>query len=331
MSTKVCTAVLWIFISALAWSHGTSASQSKASSPAQRVAEGICQIKGPMTPEAFHTFVGCTARTLETVIWPENILPGIKFAGVPMAPNGVVTLHFPNDCSMVPVYQLQDRKIIFPYQLQYYSLYNQQAILAYLMGMPFVKTPEALNAFLETKLRPHLVAARNRCPTSAMAKSGRVEPLPPSVFAAQLSMNDRQELVTIAQQNQLIRRLEAFTANASVFFTLIHEYAHATLHNDGRPNSLAMEMEADAYAARVMEANKLPIVLSVGLFDLLHGSAAQGNAKDMACRMRRLMNQSAVSPKSANGFAEEFGVAVAQRLEDLRIFYRGYYGQRCKP
>ncbi len=239
------------------------------SAASETLPEGICRVDGPMSEAAFHEFVDCTSRTLRNIIWPENIIPGIRMAGVRILANDAVALSFPKDCSFKPSYKPGTNKLVFPYPLQYYSLYNQQAILAYLMGMPFASTPEALQTFLEKELRPHLVASRIRCPGSQLQRTGKVVPFPPSIMSRRISQAEQEELIRIAKENTLIRKLEAYIAFSSTFFTLIHEYGHAALHDNNNENSLTLEVEADNYAATVMEANNLPVIISLGLFDLL--------------------------------------------------------------
>ena len=296
--------------------------KSIASEPAP---EGICHVDGPMSETAFHEFVDCTSRTLRDIIWPKNIIPGIRIAGVQMLANDAVALLFPKDCSFKPSYKPGTNKLVFSYPLQYYSLYNQQAILAYLMGMPFAPTPEALQTFLEKELRPHLVASRTRCPGSQLQRTGKVVPFPPSIMSRKISRAEQEELIRIAKYNMLIRKLEAYIAFSSTFFTLIHEYGHAVLHNNDRENSLAFEVEADNYAATVMEANDLPVIISLGLFDLLHGAAHSSHSKGLACRLRQL-SQGHPIPTS---FKQEFGEQISMRLSDLRNFYITFYNHRC--
>lgn len=291
----------------------------------EKLPEGICKVKGPMSEDDLHKFVACISNTLRDIVWPENILPAVKVAPVKTLRYISVELSFPNDCSLIPSFEPGSNRLNFPYPLHYYSLYNQQAVLTYLMGMPFVKTPKMLHQFLESKLKPHLVSLRKTCPGSSVQDTGKLNKLPPSILSKKISKQDQKALVEMAKNRMLVRKLEAYTGFSTVFFTLIHEYAHAVLHDNQRKNSLAVEIEADDYAASVFETSELPIAISLGLFDLLHGSSGSPHTLDLACRIKRL----AKNHPTPQSFEQEFNKQIYDRLEDLRQYYVVYYSSKC--
>jgi len=310
--------VLPVLLSFAAVSTVTWAGQANALTP-------LCAPAGPMNWQEMHQFVGCVAEGLRDEVWAENILPGIEIAPGVDAPDRAIRLEITKGCSLVPAYDHNRGVVSFPHALFYFTLYFQQAMLFQFLGTSPGEGDEDLLSYYDDRLRPALVRERMACPGSDLQKTGRVSRQLPSIMDRRMTNAERDAIFRKVNSDPATDRFQAYVALSPVFFTLLHEVGHAVLHPDGSSGEDHEEIEADDYAAAVLNANGLPVIMGLGIHQIFHSASRGGNDSALACRVARLARNHPVPA----AFVDEFGQDIANRLEHFRRFYADEYQRRC--
>jgi hypothetical protein len=291
---------------------------------AKAAPDALCPTNGPMTVDQFHDHVDCLARGIK-IVWEEDLREAVAITpSVPAVP-GDLRLEVVRDCALIPYHKPTSKLIGWPHSLTYYTLYFQQALALYVMDLDGKLSPAGIVDFFERQMQAKLIEHRRGCPGSEMQESGRIPDQLPSVLDGRVTQVEYEALWSAIANSPTADELQAYLAVGPIMFVLLHEAGHAVLHPQGTNHSLDDELEADRYAAAVFRSSELPVMVALGLHQMIYQYSDHAGETGLDCRLNRLAAENPIP----EDFARKFGQSAAQRLEELRVFYVEHYGAAC--
>lgn len=286
----------------------------------------LCPTDGIVNGEQLADLVDCLADGLATV-WEEDIKPFAEIAFPEIDSLKKVPLVHDESCNWRPEVREAGNNLQIRYgkTLIYFSLALQQAQFFYLMGIEPIDSPEVIFDYFDHHLLPVMRDDASKCRRSGPNKRGYPRNAVPSILNGRISEAQYVDLIEQLRRSPKADALQAYVGVFPMFFAVLHEAGHITLHAHQNKHLPEHEPEADDFARRVSIAGEIPVVLGLGHFQLFYGNNRRQHDAMIGCRLSTLARNS-VTPRS---FATEFGRDIWQRAEKLRDAYVLHYGALC--
>lgn len=281
-----------------------------------------------MSEQQFRAYLSGVADRLADV-WIMDVRPTANAAQGYEGKVGDLELIFSHECRIVPQYDPDSRPpsiLIDRENFPALVSYVQQVVLFYILGLPEVRSPEQVDAYVQEILRPFVRSRNELCEKTIPERTKLKEIIPLSFFTSE-NYNGRNysEVVADAQSRPMAMRLSEYVAAYPTFFYILHEAGHHVRHRQGTSDRALRERQADEYAVQVFREGGASPTLGIPFLQFL---ALGSTEQEIQCRIFRVAR--ADTDTAIDLTMNRFPLDYRERIRLLRDFYTDQYATSCE-
>lgn len=238
-----------------------------------------------------------------------------------------VALVFDDQCNLQPIFEPRstppeirlDRRAFVAL-----SSYVSQVTLFYILGVEEFRSPASVELYVRETIQPFVASLRDRCGGTVQSPATLQEIVGLSfVYSPIFAGRPYDRIRHDAEARPQAAYTAEIVAGLPLFFVVLHELGHASLHTGEVEDFRLAEFEADAWAADVFSASGTPMTLGL---PILQAFANDRQSEDIRCRIATL----AEADSLANRLLPEIDQIYRDRIAALRDYYRREYRRYCQ-